>query len=58
MLRLIVAVCYGGALLLTILSLVGLLLADSGHGTIIGGWAFCSALLFAIGRLAHLAQRE
>jgi hypothetical protein len=57
-LRLITAVCYGTALVVTALSLVGLLLVDHGHGTVVGGWAFCTAGLFAVGRLAHLARRD
>lgn len=56
MLRLIVALCYGGGLLITMLSVVGLFVIERDHATVVGGWAFCTGLLFAIGRLAHLAQ--
>jgi hypothetical protein len=58
MLRMLTAACYGAALLLTALSLIGLFLVERGHGTILGGWAFCTAGLFAIGRLAHLTRRD
>ena len=56
MLRLVVAICYGGALGVTLLSIVGLLVIDRGHASVLVGWAFCTALLFAIGRLADLAR--
>ena len=58
MLRLVTATCYGAIVLLTALTVVGLVVADGGYGTILGGWAFCSAGLFAGGRLAHLARRD
>ena len=58
MLRLITATCYGAVLLLTLLSMIGLIAAEDGRGTILAGWAVCSAAFFAIGRLAHLARRE
>jgi hypothetical protein len=45
MLRLTVAACYGAALLITVLSLVGVFMVESGRGIVIGGWAFCTALL-------------
>jgi hypothetical protein len=58
-LRLVTAVCYGAALLLTWLTLLGLY-AGGGRQfeLLLGGWAFCTAGLFAIGRLAHLARRD
>lgn len=58
MLRLITAACYGAALLLTALSLTGLLVADRGRDVVLVGWAFSTAGLFAMGRLAHLARRD
>lgn len=57
-LRLVTAGCYGAILLLTALTVIGVSIADTGHGAIVGGWAFCSAGLFAVGRLAHLARRD
>jgi hypothetical protein len=57
-LRLIVAICYGTALLVTVLSFVGLFLVERGHEIVVVGWTFSTAGLFAIGRLAHLAQRD
>jgi hypothetical protein len=57
-LRLVTAVSYGAALLLTALSVIGLLVVERGHGIVLGGWAFCTAGLFAVGRLAHLARRN
>ena len=56
LLRLVTAACYGAALLITILSLIGLFVVDD-RTAVAGGWAFCVAGLFAVGRLAHLARR-
>jgi hypothetical protein len=49
---------YGAALLITVLSFVGLILVERGHEIVVGGWVFSTAGLFAIGRLAHLTQRD
>ena len=56
MLRLVVAICYGAAVGLTLISLVGIFMVERGHWAVIGGWAFSVALLFAVGRLADLAR--
>ena len=58
MLRLVTAVSYGGAALLTSVSLAGLLVVDRGHAIVLGGWAFCTAGLLAVGRLAHIARTD
>lgn len=50
------AICYGAAIAITLVSVVGLLVIDRGHGSVVAGWAFCTSLLFAIGRLADLAR--
>jgi hypothetical protein len=57
-LRLVVAICYGAAMALTLISLVGIFIVDRGHWTVIAGWAFSVALLFAVGRLADLARHR
>lgn len=55
-LRFIVAFCYGAALVVTLLSFIGMFVLERGHLIVLAGWAFVTALFFALGRLADLAR--